>query len=136
MADGDIHTVPRAGGWANEREGHGGAISKHPTKQEAWNAGLDLARRDRVDQYVYNEATDVMERRYIRKTTDLGWALFLGAVGAVLVFAGLGVVVLLGAVGPVWRVLIGAAVLGFLVFCRAWLVLSCLVVVGLLALVD
>jgi hypothetical protein len=131
MAQGDIHTVPRGDGWANEREGQG-AISTHPTKQEAWNAGLDLARHDKVDQYVHNEATNVLEPRYVRKTSDFWWALFQGAVGAVLLFAALGLVVLVAAVGPVWRVLIGAAVLGFLVFCRAWVALGFAVLLGLL----
>lgn len=66
MAKGDIHTVPKEAGWANEREGQGRAISKHPTKQEAESAGRDVARRDKVEHYIHNQDGQIGERNTYR----------------------------------------------------------------------
>lgn len=46
---GDIHTVPRGSGCANEKEGGDRASSLHDTKDQAIAAGREQAKREKVD---------------------------------------------------------------------------------------
>jgi hypothetical protein len=66
MTKGDIHTVPREDGWANEREGQDRAISKHPTKSDAEKAGRDVARRDKVEHIIHKQDGKIGERNTYR----------------------------------------------------------------------
>ncbi len=62
MTEGDIHTVPREGRWANEREGDAGDISTHDTKEEAVEAGRDVARKGKVEHLIHRQDGTIGER--------------------------------------------------------------------------
>lgn len=53
MARGWIHTVHKDGVWVNEAEGEG-PLSQHRTKDEAAEAGRELARRRRTEHVIHS----------------------------------------------------------------------------------
>ena len=52
MADGDIHTVPHRGGWANRVEGKLRISSTHKTKIAAQKRGREMAILRRVEHLI------------------------------------------------------------------------------------
>jgi hypothetical protein len=67
MAKGDIHTVPRDAGWANEVEGGSRAIGLYDTKAEAERAGRDRAKGDHVEHLIHRRDGTIGERNTYKK---------------------------------------------------------------------
>ena len=51
----NVHTVPRADGWGNIREGGERVAKIYPTKAAAQAAGRETAKRDHVEHVVHNK---------------------------------------------------------------------------------
>ena len=62
MADGDIHTVPHRGGWANRVEGKLRISSTHKTKIAAQKRGREMAILRRVEHLIHNQNGSISER--------------------------------------------------------------------------
>jgi hypothetical protein len=62
MADGDVHTVPHRGGWANRVEGESRVASTHKTKIAAQKRGRELAILRKVEHLIHNRNGSIRER--------------------------------------------------------------------------
>jgi hypothetical protein len=67
VAKGDIHTVPRDDGWANEKEGADRASSLHDTKEQAVGAGRQQAKREGVEHLIHKKDGTIGERNTYKR---------------------------------------------------------------------
>jgi hypothetical protein len=59
---GEVHTVPRGDGWANEIGGGETLPATHDTKDEAVKAGRDEARKRGVEHVIHNQDGTIGEK--------------------------------------------------------------------------
>jgi hypothetical protein len=62
MAEGDVHTEPRQGGWANKIEGNQRVSSTHETKIAAQKRGRDIAIVRKVEHFIHDRGGRIIER--------------------------------------------------------------------------
>ena len=67
MADGDIHTVPHRGGWANRVEGKLRISSTHKTKIAAQKRGREMAILRRVEHLIHSQNGSISDRNSYRR---------------------------------------------------------------------
>jgi Uncharacterized protein conserved in bacteria (DUF2188) len=62
MPKGDVETYHQGGKWKNKVEGEDSAESTHDTKDEATQAGRDMARARKVEHIIKNMDGTIAER--------------------------------------------------------------------------
>lgn len=70
MAEGDIHTVPHNGGWANRAEGNERVSNTFDNKADAQAAGREMAIDRGREHFIHNLNGQIGERNTYPRSRD------------------------------------------------------------------